>query len=73
MKHECIELMKHCGFVLIGHFLGIVTRRPLVLQLHKIEGGAEYAEFLHAPKKRLMDFGMLEFSNLGIFTDFDLS
>ncbi|CAH9105091.1 unnamed protein product [Cuscuta epithymum] len=35
---------------------GIVTRRPLVLQLHKTEGGAEYAEFLHAPKKRLTDF-----------------
>ncbi|KAL0446721.1 UNVERIFIED_CONTAM: Dynamin-related protein 1C [Sesamum latifolium] len=35
---------------------GIVTRRPLVLQLHKIEGQSEYAEFLHAPKKRFADF-----------------
>ncbi|KAK1352731.1 Dynamin-related protein 1C [Heracleum sosnowskyi] len=35
---------------------GIVTRRPLVLQLHKLEGGSEYAEFLHAPKKRFSDF-----------------
>ncbi|KAH7835945.1 hypothetical protein Vadar_031343 [Vaccinium darrowii] len=35
---------------------GIVTRRPLVLQLHKIERGTEYAEFLHAPKKRFTDF-----------------
>ncbi|KAF5945690.1 hypothetical protein HYC85_015918 [Camellia sinensis] len=35
---------------------GIVTRRPLVLQLHKTEGGAEYAEFLHAPKKKFTDF-----------------
>ncbi|XVF85457.1 hypothetical protein PTKIN_Ptkin17bG0119400 [Pterospermum kingtungense] len=35
---------------------GIVTRRPLVLQLHKTESGAEYAEFLHAPKKRFTDF-----------------
>ncbi|XVE74632.1 hypothetical protein DITRI_Ditri12bG0032800 [Diplodiscus trichospermus] len=35
---------------------GIVTRRPLVLQLHKIESGTEYAEFLHAPKKRFTDF-----------------
>ncbi|KAK4264052.1 hypothetical protein QN277_029393 [Acacia crassicarpa] len=35
---------------------GIVTRRPLVLQLHKTEGGAEYAEFLHAPRKRFTDF-----------------
>ncbi|CAN6479827.1 unnamed protein product [Victoria cruziana] len=37
--------------------LGIVTRRPLVLQLHKTDGGQpEYAEFLHAPKKRFNDF-----------------
>ncbi|XWS22884.1 hypothetical protein CRYUN_Cryun29cG0074300 [Craigia yunnanensis] len=35
---------------------GIVTRRPLVLQLHKTESGSEYAEFLHAPKKRFSDF-----------------
>ncbi|WCJ33623.1 dynamin-like protein [Euphorbia peplus] len=36
---------------------GIVTRRPLVLQLHKIEDGkAEYAEFLHAPKRKFNDF-----------------
>ncbi|CAD6214245.1 unnamed protein product [Miscanthus lutarioriparius] len=35
---------------------GIVTRRPLVLQLHKTDGGHEYAEFLHAPRKRLTDF-----------------
>ncbi|OAY71357.1 Dynamin-related protein 1E [Ananas comosus] len=32
---------------------GIVTRRPLVLQLHKTdEGQQEYAEFLHLPKRR---------------------
>lgn len=36
---------------------GIVTRRPLVLQLHKIDEGREYAEFLHLPKKRFADFG----------------
>ncbi|GMI99804.1 DYNAMIN RELATED PROTEIN 1C, DYNAMIN-like 1C, ARABIDOPSIS DYNAMIN-LIKE PROTEIN 5 [Hibiscus trionum] len=35
---------------------GIVTRRPLVLQLHQIESGTEYAEFLHAPRKRFTDF-----------------
>ncbi|KAE9597821.1 putative dynamin central domain, dynamin, GTPase domain, GTPase effector domain, Dynamin superfamily [Lupinus albus] len=36
---------------------GIVTRRPLVLQLHKIEEGSrEYAEFLHVPRKRFTDF-----------------
>ncbi|KAL3635934.1 Phragmoplastin drp1c [Castilleja foliolosa] len=35
---------------------GIVTRRPLVLQLHKTEGGTEYAEFLHASKKKFTDF-----------------
>ncbi|XP_039127174.1 dynamin-related protein 1C isoform X2 [Dioscorea cayenensis subsp. rotundata] len=36
---------------------GIVTRRPLVLQLHKLDRGqAEYAEFLHAPRKKFADF-----------------
>ncbi|XP_022736295.1 dynamin-related protein 5A isoform X1 [Durio zibethinus] len=36
---------------------GIVTRRPLVLQLHKSdEGSREYAEFLHLPRKRFTDF-----------------
>ncbi|CAI8609467.1 unnamed protein product [Vicia faba] len=39
---------------------GIVTRRPLVLQLHRIEEGLqEYAEFLHLPKKRFTDFSMV--------------
>ncbi|KAK8590307.1 hypothetical protein V6N13_057200 [Hibiscus sabdariffa] len=37
---------------------GIVTRRPLVLQLHKSDDGSrEYAEFLHLPRKRFTDFG----------------
>ncbi|CAM6040796.1 unnamed protein product [Sphagnum compactum] len=36
---------------------GIVTRRPLVLQLHKTDDKVEYAEFLHLPKKRFTDFG----------------
>ncbi|CAM6079308.1 unnamed protein product [Sphagnum tenellum] len=35
---------------------GIVTRRPLVLQLHKTDDRSEYAEFLHMPKKRFTDF-----------------
>ncbi|XP_051132375.1 phragmoplastin DRP1E-like [Andrographis paniculata] len=36
---------------------GIVTRRPLVLQLQKIEKGQqEYAEFGHLPRKRFSDF-----------------
>ncbi|KAK7386306.1 hypothetical protein VNO78_26447 [Psophocarpus tetragonolobus] len=36
---------------------GIVTRRPLVLQLQKTEQGLQdYAEFLHLPKKRFTDF-----------------
>lgn len=58
-------------FLLIVIFIGlkgIVTRRPLVLQLHKTEGGADYAEFLHAPKKRFTDFGMLNFWNVGFFS-----
>lgn len=35
---------------------GIVTRRPLVLQLHKLDGGPEYAEFLHLSKRKFTDF-----------------
>ncbi|KAF3520124.1 hypothetical protein DY000_02061946 [Brassica cretica] len=35
---------------------GIVTRRPLVLQLHRIDEGKEYAEFMHLPKKKFTDF-----------------
>ncbi|CAI0418321.1 unnamed protein product, partial [Linum tenue] len=39
---------------------GIVTRRPLVLQLHKTEPRVEdYAEFLHLPKQRFTDFSMV--------------
>ncbi|KMZ63925.1 Dynamin [Zostera marina] len=39
---------------------GIVTRRPLVLQLHKTEKGqAEYGEFLHCPRKRFPDFSSI--------------
>ncbi|CAL5400609.1 unnamed protein product [Camellia sinensis] len=35
---------------------GIVTRRPLVLQLHRIDEGREYAEFIHLAKKKFTDF-----------------
>ncbi|KAH1204626.1 Dynamin-related protein 5A [Glycine max] len=35
---------------------GIVTWRPLVLQLHKIDEGREYAEFMHLPRKKFLDF-----------------
>ncbi|KAL4347875.1 hypothetical protein GQ457_17G021670 [Hibiscus cannabinus] len=36
---------------------GIVTRRPLVLQLHKSDQGSrEYAEFLHLQRKKFTDF-----------------
>lgn len=38
---------------------GIVTRRPLVLQLHKIDEGREYAEFLHLPRKKFTDFSLV--------------
>jgi hypothetical protein len=42
----------------VSSITGIVTRRPLVLQLHKTEDGVqEYAEFLHMPKRRFNDFG----------------
>ncbi|XP_076956257.1 phragmoplastin DRP1E-like [Bidens hawaiensis] len=39
---------------------GIVTRRPLVLQLHQTEGRQEeYAEFGHLPRKRFTDFALV--------------
>ena len=38
---------------------GIVTRRPLVLQLHRIEGGQEYAEFMHQKGKKYTDFKLV--------------
>ncbi|XP_020573653.1 seed linoleate 9S-lipoxygenase-3-like [Phalaenopsis equestris] len=39
---------------------GIVTRRPLVLQLHQIEEGQpEYAEFLHIPDRRFTDYSLV--------------
>lgn len=38
---------------------GIVTRRPLVLQLNKIEEGQQdYAQFLHTKSKKFTDFCM---------------
>lgn len=40
-------------------FSGIVTRRPLVLQLNQIEKGQQdYAQFLHTGNKRITDFCM---------------
>ncbi|XP_006358605.1 dynamin-related protein 1E-like [Solanum tuberosum] len=39
---------------------GIVTRRPLVLQLYKIEPGQQdYAQFLHTGNKKFLDFAMV--------------
>ncbi|KAI4372661.1 hypothetical protein MLD38_010864 [Melastoma candidum] len=39
---------------------GIVTRRPLVLQLHKTDDGSqEYAEFLHLPRRKFSDFSLV--------------
>ncbi|XP_057800261.1 phragmoplastin DRP1E-like [Salvia miltiorrhiza] len=39
---------------------GIVTRRPLVLQLQKTEDGQqEYAEFGHLPRRKFSDFGLV--------------
>ncbi|GMH21748.1 hypothetical protein Nepgr_023590 [Nepenthes gracilis] len=35
---------------------GIVTRRPLVLQLHKIDENREWGEFMHLPRKKFTDF-----------------
>jgi dynamin 1-like protein len=39
---------------------GIVTRRPLILQLKNISKGKEWAEFNHLPKQRFEDFGRIQ-------------
>ena len=36
---------------------GVVTRRPLILQMIQHMGAEEYAEFLHIPGKKFSDFG----------------
>lgn len=51
------QLIFDCGFESNTLRAGIVTRRPLVLQLQKIDEGREYAEFMHLPRKRFTDFG----------------
>ncbi|XP_047338606.1 phragmoplastin DRP1E-like [Impatiens glandulifera] len=39
---------------------GIVTRRPLVLQLYKLnDGGEDYAQFLHLGNKNFTDFSLV--------------
>ncbi|GAB2271813.1 hypothetical protein Dimus_006646 [Dionaea muscipula] len=38
---------------------GIVTRRPLVLQLHKIDENREWGEFMHLPRKKFTDFALV--------------
>ena len=38
-----------------------------MLQLHKTEGGTEYAEFLHAPRKKFSDFGMSHYGKKKLF------
>lgn len=62
-------LLEHCGNYACKICAGIVTRRPLVLQLHKIsEGSREYAEFLHLPRKRFTDFGIFHHLILGFIS-----
>ncbi len=51
---------------------GIVTRRPLVLQLHKTDERSEYAEFLHMPKKRFTDFGKCTICDFQMYLPFQL-
>lgn len=47
---------------------GIVTRRPLVLQLVKLDdpGAAEYGEFGHAAGKKYYNFGKKQPQDLAI-------
>ncbi|XP_047330439.1 phragmoplastin DRP1C-like [Impatiens glandulifera] len=54
-KSSVLEIVVGRDFLPRGS--GIVTRRPLLLQLHKLDNGVdEYAEFLHALNSRFTDF-----------------
>lgn len=51
-----------------------------MLQLHKIDEGREYAEFMHLPRKKFTDFGKFTdslngyiISNLNVYVSNDLS
>lgn len=59
IKNNLFIFYKVTSNLILIPLKGIVTRRPLVLQLHQTEVGSDYAEFLHAPKKKFSDFGML--------------
>ncbi|KAI4370324.1 hypothetical protein MLD38_018687 [Melastoma candidum] len=49
-KSSVLESIVGRDFLPRGY--GIVTRRPLVLQLHKTnDGSQEYGEFLHLPRR----------------------
>lgn len=68
--HDCSSARCACGHAFVRPFqlllnfrawisppAGIVTRRPLVLQLHKRDEALEWAEFLHQPGKKYTDWG----------------
>ncbi|CAN1793917.1 Phragmoplastin DRP1B [Linum perenne] len=58
----CFEALLNSWMNNVSHKVasgGIVTRRPLVLQLHKIDETREYGEFMHLPRKRFTDFAAL--------------
>ncbi len=38
---------------------GIVTRRPLILQLHQVEQEEEWGEFGHIPNRKFTDFSLI--------------
>ncbi|KAK3016759.1 hypothetical protein RJ639_006432 [Escallonia herrerae] len=57
-KSSVLESMVGRDFLPRGS--GIVTRRPLVLQLYKTDQGQEeYAQFLHTENKRYTDFSVV--------------
>jgi GTPase SAR1 family protein len=43
---------------------GIVTRRPLIMQLKNVSSGKEWAEFLHTGKEKFDDFNKESFYRL---------
>ncbi len=50
-------LMHHICRDFLPRGSGIVTRRPIVLQLYNSNEGGEWAEFLHTGNRKFQDFG----------------
>ncbi|KAI8986334.1 Dynamin central region-domain-containing protein [Pilobolus umbonatus] len=56
-KSSVIEHIVQRDFLPRGS--GIITRRPLILQLLTVDHGSDFAEFLHLPQQKFYDFNLV--------------